>query len=223
MKASKLLAVSAMAALLGFGPAAWAQSVIFDNLSANVSGDQTVGTQPGMPPFFPSRTYLAAQSFLTGSQNWTLASVTLPIAGQASLSHGGFTVHLYDTGMNGAPGTLLATLAGNSNPSVDDLFTYTGTVDLAPNATYWVEAEVASGFDSRYYWPSSQNTPTVGSAVAMSWDISTDNGETWADTTGSWANLLMQVIATPTVVPEPSALAFIGLGSAALLIFRRRE
>ena len=200
-----------MAAVLGFGPGAQAQSqLIFDNLSRSVSAWGDVGAN------IMGQGYTRAGSFTTDAGHWTFESVTLGLA-NAYQANGGFAVRLYDaTGADGNPGALLLTLTGNNNPKFAGSYSYTGALGLTPNTTYWVEADAP--LTSDYRWGAISQSPTVGSQVGSSYAV---DGGPWSLIPGY--NMHMQVTASPTTVPEPSAMAFMGLSSAALLIFRRRK
>ena len=206
MKLSKVLAVSVMAAALEIGAMAQASTVIFDGLP---------GTTIGWGPISSGQTY--AQSFTTDAQSWTLESVTLPLTGYTL--DGGFAVHLYDsTGTGGTPGSPLLTLDGNDNPSSGQ-YSYTGSLALSPNTTYWVEADVNPASDSFYEWNVSPDAPTVGSGFGFAY--SDDGGLTWGQAPSM--GLETQVNASPSVVPEPSTLALAGMGGLGALLLRRRR
>jgi hypothetical protein len=204
MKTNTVLAVSVMAAVLALGSAANA-SVIFDGLP---------GTTIGWGPISSGQTY--AQSFTTDAQSWTLESVTLPLTGYTL--DGTFAVHLYDsTGTGGTPGSPLLTLDGNDNPSYGQ-YSYTGSLALSPNTTYWVEADVNPASDSFYEWNVTPDAPTVGSGFGFAY--SDDGGLTWGQAPSM--SLETQVNASPSVVPEPSSVALLAAGALGLL-FRRRK
>jgi hypothetical protein len=206
MKTTNVLAVSVMAAVLGIGAAAQA-SVLFDSLP---------GTTLGWGPLYAGTSW--AQSFTTDGANNTLASITLPI--YEWQPDGGFSVRLYDsTGISGGPGTRLLTLDGNDNPTTTGNYTYKGTLALSPNTTYWVEADVNPAFDSKYEWDVTQDTPAVGSSLGFA--HTADGGSTWGQVSGDYMRL--QVSVNPTIIPEPSSLAFLAVGALGLLLRRQRR
>lgn len=193
-----------MAAALGIGSAAQA-SVLYDGLGENVLAWAPINSGGA-----------AAQSFITGDQAATFESVTLSMYEWEPI--GGFAVHIYDaTGAGNAPGSLLATLSGNDSPGSGN-YDYTGTLTLSPNTTYWVEADVTLASGASYEWSASSDAPTLGSQIGFAHSNDT---VTWSHNTG--VNLLMQVNASPALVPEPSSLALLAVGCAGLLLRRRQR
>jgi hypothetical protein len=201
MKTNTVLAVSVMAAVLALGSAAKA-SVIFDGLP---------GTTIGWGPISSGQTY--AQSFTTDAQSWTLESVTLPLTGYTL--DGTFAVHLYDsTGTGGTPGSPLLTLDGNDNPSYGQ-YSYTGSLALSPNTTYWVEADVNPASDSFYEWNVTPDAPTVGSGFGFAY--SDDGGSTWGLEPSM--SLETQVNANPYGRPRAVISGVVGRGCLGICCF----
>ena len=205
MKTSRVLAASVIAAILEIGSAAQA-STIYDSLGSTVLG--WVPINPGGA---------VAQSFTTGAESATFNSVTLAMYEWQPI--GGFAVHLYDsTGAGNAPGALLLTLEGSDRPGSGN-YSYTGTLSLTPNTTYWVEADATYASGANYEWSVGLDDPTIGSGIGRA---AKENGaEAW--TQYSMGNLLMLVDATPSVVPEPGSIALIALGGLGLLLRRQRS
>jgi len=215
---------SSLLGLACLGATAQAQStIIFDSLSDRIFADGPIGANPFFPP--PQNgDNVRAQSFTTGDVAFTLDSVALSL--EPSSGTGGFTVSLYDDSGN-QPGTLLTTLAGNDSPGAGlegpggSLYTYTGSLDLNLDTTYWVVADVSADYTGNVYgWDVGNAGTTVGSTVGAGY--STDGGASWGvDNSFSY---LMQVAAEPTAVPEPSTLALAAMGGlGSLLLLRRRK
>jgi hypothetical protein len=128
-----------------------------------------------------------AQSFTTGADPVTLASVTLQIYNRADLyvDGGGFTVSLYSDNA-GVPGALLAVLAGNDTPNVDGPYTYTAppVTRLAATTTYWIWASVSPPPPYRgYSWAVASDlseTALPGWSLGACGSLSLHNGA------GSW-------------------------------------
>jgi hypothetical protein len=210
--------VSSFLGLALLGATAQAQStVVFDSLPDSVIGVGPVGLVPGPPDMPDIGNNLRAQSFSTGSADWTLGSIALSLEAGSGTT-GGFTVNLWSDS-DSTPGTLLGTLAGNDNPGTG-LYSYTGAFALNPNSTYWVVTDVAADYTGDVFgWVGANAGTTVGSTVGAGY--SSDGGATWG--TDSSTSFLMQVIATPTVVPEPSSIVLGVMGGAGCLLFRRRK
>jgi hypothetical protein len=208
------------------GAAAQAQStIIYDSLSDRIFGVGPVGVNSFFPPPMNGDN-LRAQSFTTGDEAFTLDSVALSL--EPSSGTGGFTVSLYDDSGN-QPGTLLATLAGNDSPGAGlegpggSLYTYTGSLDLSLDTTYWVVADVSADYAGNIYgWDVGNAGTTVGSTVGAGY--SSDGSASWGlDNSSSY---LMQVTAGPTIAatPEPSTVALAATGGLGMLMmFRRRK
>ncbi|NNL87332.1 MAG: hypothetical protein HKP27_16850, partial [Myxococcales bacterium] len=138
-----------VAILAGFITGAAHALPLTTNLANPSSGSGTVrsGGAPGvtLPEW-------RANAFTNEAMAWTLESVVLDIAVRSpGTSPGGFQVaiHADDSALPG-PGTLLQVLSGASDPAPGQPV-YTGSVALAPGATYWVVASVLnSSFTAQY-------------------------------------------------------------------------
>ena len=130
--------------------------------------------------------FLQANSFTTGSTAGRLVGVSLSLHGgsvdPSTASYGVFSVGVYSDS-NGGPGTALAYLAGNSNPTSAGIYFYTNlfnTFQFATNTTYWL---VASNYDdsgqSGYSW--NQTTSTNVDAGSL-WSL---GSEAFLDTFGN--------------------------------------
>jgi len=86
--------------------------------------------------------FVLSQAFTTG-QAARLTSVTVSITRLANGST--LTVALYDDNA-GKPGSLLGTLAGDTDPATGDVtYTATSTLNLAANTTYWFVLAASTG------------------------------------------------------------------------------
>lgn len=161
--------------------------------------------------------YVTAGSFTTGSNSYTLNSVTTRFGNTSSEQGTDFTLSIYANGANNRPdASPLEVLSGEIAPLSTQNYTYTGSCTLAANTTYWVEARASS--TAQFYPMGADNISLVGrSAIGEIW--STDNGATWQSPNSNWA---MGMLIDATVVPEPVSLSLLALGSLALLARRRR-
>lgn len=208
------------------GATAQAQStIIFDSLSDSIFGEGPIGANPFFPPPMNGDN-VRAQSFTTGNEAFTFDSVALSL--EPSSGTGGFTVGLYGDSGN-QPGALLSTLTGNDSPGTGlegprgSLYTYTGSLDLSADTTYWVVTDVSADYPGSVYgWDVGNAGTTVGSTVGASYSF--DGGASWGlDNSSSY---LMQVTAGPTIeaTPEPTTLALAAMGGLGMLVmFRRRK
>lgn len=162
------------------------------------------------------------QSFTVGSSSATLTSVVLAMTADNQVNaSGNFFVSVYDaTGAGSTPGTSLLALSGSANPATAGDYTYTGSLLLAANTTYYIVAGVSSG-SGLYEWAahSSEDAGTIGLAnylgIPPAWTLT--------DTTDTFN---MQLNGDISAVPEPAQWGFIScalLGLVCLVERRRRS
>jgi hypothetical protein len=157
------------------------------------------------------------QSFSMGSSSATLSSVVLSMtADNAVVPTGNFFVSLYDaTGAGSTPGASLLTLSGSANPATAGDYTYTGSLLLAANTTYYVVAGVSSG-SGVYEWAahSSEDNGTIGYSDSFNSGVTWNSDNTPPGTVFTDATFNMQINGNISSVPEPAEW---GLISCALL------
>lgn len=166
-----------------------------------------------------STAYLAS-SFTTNSaaSSYTLDSVSVNM-GTAIAAGGGFTLQIWSQN-NSRPGTMVAQLTGELNPS-DGLHTYTPTttINLNANTTYWVVAGVSGG-TGEFRWLAALNGNQTGDwSIGDNIGFSGNSGASW--TLQSYPPSLFSVSAT--AVPEPGAIALTLAGGAGILFRRHRK
>ncbi|MBC7368752.1 MAG: PEP-CTERM sorting domain-containing protein [Undibacterium sp.] len=148
---------------------------------------------------------------------WTLSGVTLSFA-NAPMPNGNFFAAIYSDNAS-RPGSLLATLSGNSNPSAT-YFAYTSAgLSLAPNTTYHLVTGVSTGF-SLFSW-------NYAGPNQSGWSIA-DTGYGSIDQAVSWSQSglpgTFSVAATATAIPEPSTYAvLVGVSALGFAAWRRRR
>lgn len=166
-----------------------------------------------------STVYLAS-SFTTNSAStsYRLDSVTVNM-GAAITAGGGFILQIRSNS-GSQPGSLVAQLTGEVNPS-SGLHTYTPTttITLNANTTYWVVAGVASGTGEFRWLAAANNNQTGDWTIGNNIGFGTNSGTTWS--MQGFPPSLFSVSAT--VVPEPGAFMLIALAGGIGTTVRRRR
>jgi hypothetical protein len=121
-----------------------------------------------------------AEGFITDGSSYQLTSVTVDIDNVRD-SSGNFTLRIFNDN-GGLPGTMVTNglLSGPGNPSVgQNTYTATGSINLSPNTTYWVVAQVSSG-TGRYALSFTLSTSQTGAWSILDYEAySEDSGSTW--------------------------------------------
>jgi len=168
-------------------------------------------------------THWVAQPFTLDNANYNLNSATLGMT-TATSAGGNFVVQIRDDAAGSPGSTVLATLSGNSDPFAGGLQTYSGSVLLSANQTYYVVAGVTAG-GANYSWNGGFSDNQTGT---LAWNIGDQQfsspgtaGVVWSFSS-TIANLI-SLDATP--VPEPGTLsiAMIGLACAGTFAAYRRR
>lgn len=179
---------------------------VFDTLATSVDGHSDVHDN-----------YLNAQGFEVGAipPSALLSNVILSM--KDSSGTGDFTVYVYDDN-SGVPGSPLATLAGDTSPNTEGLYTYTPTspLPLSANTGYYVVATVIGGTDV-YKWTITSQSPTVGSG-----DRGSNSGYGW-EMSPYWLRRMQVNAEVSQAVPEPGSVGLMLAGLGALGIWLRRR
>ena len=160
-----------------------------------------------------------AQYFTTGTNadGYILNSVQL-LMGAASGNPNGFTVSIYSSPGNGAPGSSLGSLSG-SDPAAGGLFTYTTSgIMLSPSTLYFVVVTAATpAAQGAYDWSAvfgNSNRSGDGWIISAGYYGSSD-GSSWQFSRDDTFQLAIYA----TAIPEPATLALAGLGHWLALSF----
>lgn len=206
---------------------AWAINVdIFDSL----------GQPPDTPVGFPNQAALqvynlqeGCQGFLVGNDLSALNSVTLTLDEGISGGSGALTVALYDsTGTDGfgvaptAPGSLVTTLVGNSDPYAAGNYTYTPSslTVLQPNTTYYVVLSTPN-YPANYPWLyTTDAAPNVGSGW---WGFVYDGSGWYMGNSAGGGAYNPQLMDVNVETPEPGTLALLLMGLPLGLLWRKRK
>ncbi|HVU27402.1 MAG TPA: choice-of-anchor R domain-containing protein [Verrucomicrobiae bacterium] len=170
----------------------------------------------------------AAELFQTGTaqSGYFLNSIELSMS-EADFKANGFSVSLYSDN-SGSPGNYLNTLNGSSNPS-SGIYTYNASnFILLPTTSYWVVVNAGTPYSTGVFYlnctvsftasyTSSDNWSIPG-FPGLSYAISSDGGSSWG-----MPGYLALFTVNATMVPEPTNLAFIGLGLTFLWTARQSQ
>ena len=199
-----LLVVGAGLAVAG---AAASATVLYDNLSAPIDGEDfisAVGATFSVGPL--------ADSFSTGGSAMSLTDLKVRVSGDPA-SNGDVGISLLADN-SASPGAFIATLGGIAAGSLgSDLvydFSLASPIALAANTRYWIELTTTNVSAT---WPFSLDLS--GTGVASEFFFSA--GAPAPNFEGPY---LMRVEAT---VPEPATVGLVGLAMLALAMLRRKK
>lgn len=163
-----------------------------------------------------------AVSFTTGETKAWFHSVSISIFGSqtgiypASNPPGAFSVSLYqDAG--GSPGSLLATLSGNSFPTNSGIYVYTNNtaLEFSNNATYWIVASSINSINSAgYEWQLTANASLDAGSIWTMGLNQINNGSGWRSTSGySQFSVAVETPPAPAIlISQPIVLTFTNVG-----------
>jgi len=212
-------AVGVAAAVLAIAMPAARAGVVYGNLGA--SGTDTAGTgitlRNQRPDFF------SAQGFTTGTTNLTLQSAA--VFGQSNVANTFYSMSLWSA-VSGNPGSILAESLTKPVGSTGALqeFVFSPGYVLSPNTTYFVGfGAIQAGQTMRW---AVVDVPVVVSPTEQ-------NGSGYAffggrqNTGGTWSDeaAVRALSVSITAVPEPQAVALLGVGGATMAagLLRRRR
>jgi len=185
---------------------------ILDNIGNDPAGSSMVANFGGGEGIFT-----AAQGFTTGSNSYTLTSVSLLFNSVSGID---FQLGLYSNDGN-TPGSQLALFAGPGSPEVAlNIYAAPSNITLDPLTQYWLVASTAT-MDDMFF-------------VTMTDDLSYVTTDGWSMNSalgnfgGGWMPqdstvIQFSVNVTGQTVPEPSSVALAGLGGLAILFYRRQK
>ncbi len=186
-------------------------TLYFSNLGQPQAGSLSVGSDSWW-----------AGGVLVGTNlfGYTLNSVQLTVSGTSG-NPSGFKVMIYDSATS-IPSirSNIATLVGNSNPTGDGVYTYTPATSVTLYHAFLysivVTADTPVGMGS-YGWSYGNTSPPIqNDRWTYAWTRSSANGVNWGPTSSGY----LQFAINATAIPEPSALALVGLGCVLLLMRR---
>ncbi|KAB2640551.1 MAG: PEP-CTERM sorting domain-containing protein [Verrucomicrobia bacterium] len=213
IKKSIVVPMLLVAGLAAFAPSLRASTTLLDNTSASIDGAGGLvfnSTSSGIPLLFS-----------TGSTAYSLNSIELAIASDVTET-GSFTLSLYSGGTPSGTAIASQTFSGIS-------FTGTATA-LTENLSDGFSVAANSNYTLLFQTSVSQgrmSTTTTGDILSGGTSGLTylgrkysPNGVNWI---GPWTTVTPYMQLTGTAaIPEPSALALLGLGTLGLVARRRR-
>lgn len=201
-------------------------AVVLSNLSQSNNGYDPVTYLSG-PTVSESR---LGATFTTGNNvgGYVLDAVWISLFGQFTPS-GNFTVSIYSS-VSGAPGSLLATLTGETlqpapGNGLTQAYRYSSSgLSLAASTSYWVVNSVTGGVTGSYAWNISSTQSfvadagwTLGASYALS---NPPDSPEWVVTGGDPYKLSIEA----TAVPEPAEYASMaGIGGLLVAGWMRRR
>lgn len=166
-----------------------------------------------------------AFGFTTGSVGATLRSIQLDIDENQQVSQWiGASVKLFaNDGSGGIPGTLLATYDVYDISSVTTFGSISSSYDLSASTSYWLA--ITGTLGNAYYNTTNSRTYSGDTLSGYSFNASnllansSDEGGSWITFTYNQTPLVQL---STDAVPEPSAIALLGLGVTVAFVFRKR-
>ncbi len=181
---------------------------VYDNLTATSSGKDPISS------FGP-----LADSFTTGSSEFTLTTVILDLMDATPADGGAITVTLNSSSSN-APGAVLDTIGTildtSLTPALAD-FTLTTSLGLSADTMYWIELTESGPDGAEWSW----SLDTSGTGVAGEY-FANSNG-VFPNTDGPYQMDLEGVEDVTASTPEPSSLLLLGSGLLILAASLRRR
>ena len=163
---------------------------------------------------------LQAQGFTMGGSYYQLTSLYFGLGSTGSPAP---LVQIFGNNA-GAPGSALATftLSPAGAVSTKGIFSFTGSFTAQKNTSYWaVVSNTNSALQESFEWYALDNftnpAGTPASGITYLGTKESDNGGAWNSTLP-----MLSIGVAGTAVPEPSALALLGLGTVGLIARRRR-
>lgn len=160
-----------------------------------------------------------AQRFVTGnSPGYLLNSVQL-LMDSALGAPNGFSVYLYGASRSGSPSDAPIANLGGANPIFGGIYSFTNQeITLLPSTSYFIAVHATSPpEDGGYRWRISQTNTYASSGnwqMSLNRYVSDAGGYNWS----AVGDTPLQFAINSTIIPEPSSLTLLGLGTLFLSI-----